>query len=353
MGPQLREVATMMQKPFPELTHLILLWKDARPPALPKGFLGGSAPRLQHMHLQGIPFPALPSLLSSARDLVDLYLDLIPRGGYISPEAMVPCLAVLPRLKSLSIGAEFTSHADRNSHQIRPPPVTRTLLPALTSFQFRGTSRYLEGLISQIDSPQLNQICICDFHWLFDFQVAQLFKFIDRSEDVKLTLIRHADVIFSDYSVTFEMYQCPQGRQNGPVSTSILCEGISGQVLFMAQVFSQPSAILSRVAHLKLSQDLDVDGHHAGWLHLFCQFFSVQTLHIAHELAGHVALALEEVTGEMVSEVLPALDLIFLVGQPVSSIDEFIAARRLSGHPVTIVDTEMEFDKRLKSYVSE
>jgi len=149
------------------------------------------------------------------------------------------------------------------------------------------------------------------------------------------------------------MYQCPQGRQNGPVSTSILCEGISGQVLFMAQVFSQPSAILSRVAHLKLSQDLDVDGHHAGWLHLFCQFFSVQTLHIAHELAGHVALALEEVTGEMVSEVLPALDLIFLVGQPVSSIDEFIAARRLSGHPVTIVDTEMEFDKRLKSYVSE
>ena len=130
-------------------------------------------------------------------------------------------------------------------YRIRPPPVTRTLLPALTSFQFRGTSRYLEGLISQIDSPQLNQICICDFHWLFDFQVAQLFKFIDRSEDVKLTLIRHADVIFSDYSVTFEMYQCPQGRQNGPVSTSILCEGISGQVLFMAQVFSQPSAILS------------------------------------------------------------------------------------------------------------
>ncbi len=111
--------------------------------------------------------------------------------------------------------------------------------------------------------------------------------------------------------------------------------------------------LYSRVAHLKLSQDLDVDGHHAGWLHLLRQFSSVQTLHIAHELAGHIALALEDVTGEMVSEVLPALDLIFLVGQPVSSIDKFIAARRLSGHPVTIADTEMKFDKRLKSYISE
>jgi hypothetical protein len=55
----------------------------------------------------------------------------------------------------------------------------------------------------------------------------------------------------------------------------------------------------------------------------------------------------------MVAEVLPVLDLIYLVDQPVTSVEKFLAARQLSGHPVTIVDTEAEFDERVKSYVSE
>ncbi len=111
--------------------------------------------------------------------------------------------------------------------------------------------------------------------------------------------------------------------------------------------------MLSRVAHLRLLQDTNAGFHRPGWLHLLRQFSSVQTLYIAQELSGHIALALEAVVGEMVTEVLPALDLIILVGQPVSSIDRFIAARRLSGHPVTIVDKEVEFYERVKSYASE
>ncbi|KAH9013754.1 hypothetical protein EDB85DRAFT_2157948 [Lactarius pseudohatsudake] len=87
-GPQLREVATMMQVSFPILTHLALGWKDERPPPLPSGFLGGSIPRLQHMHLNGVLFPALPVLLSSISDLTFLSLDDIPHEGYIAPEEM-------------------------------------------------------------------------------------------------------------------------------------------------------------------------------------------------------------------------------------------------------------------------
>src|SRR6266702_4521181 len=169
-GLQLREVATVMQVPFLALTHLIIRWKDENPPVLPSGFLGGSAPCLQYMHLEGILFPALPSLLSSTNDLVNLKLENIPKDGYISPEAMAACLATLARLKSLFIGFQLvTLHVD----QISPPPVTplvtRTLLPALTSFEFLGDNEYLEGLVARIDSPRLNRIDIRYSRRLFDF----------------------------------------------------------------------------------------------------------------------------------------------------------------------------------------
>jgi len=55
----------------------------------------------------------------------------------------------------------------------------------------------------------------------------------------------------------------------------------------------------------------------------------------------------------MVAEVLPSIDLIRLVGQPASSIEKFVAGRRLSGRPVTVIDSETEFYERLKFYVSE
>ncbi|KAH9035490.1 hypothetical protein EDB85DRAFT_2143656 [Lactarius pseudohatsudake] len=63
----LSKVATVMQEPFPALTYLELTWDLAGLPGifpvLPGGFLGGSAPRLRHLHLGGIFFPELPTLL--------------------------------------------------------------------------------------------------------------------------------------------------------------------------------------------------------------------------------------------------------------------------------------------------
>ncbi|KAH9021710.1 hypothetical protein EDB83DRAFT_96691 [Lactarius deliciosus] len=142
-GLQLAEVAAVMQESFPALTHLSLQRTDGDPPTLPINFLGGSAPYLQHLDLEGLLFPALSTLLSSTSNLVKLYLEeippWIPQGGLISPEAMVACLAALPRLKHLSIGfISTTFHVD----PIRSPPETQILLPALTSFGFQGASQY-------------------------------------------------------------------------------------------------------------------------------------------------------------------------------------------------------------------
>ncbi|KAH9037543.1 hypothetical protein EDB84DRAFT_1560637 [Lactarius hengduanensis] len=345
------------REPFPVLTHLeISLGSRAESAlALPAEFLGGFAPRLQEIILSGIPYPALPMLLLSATDLVKLDLFNIPPAGYISPEAMVASLATLPRLEILVIGFQLaTSRPD----QILPPPVTRIVLPALISFRFRGASEYLEDFVGRIDGPQLNQISTVYLNQVVDFQVAQFTMFVDRSVGPKIALFRHARFSFSRDSVTFTM--CPHANDSPwdrrPVRTIISCQGIDWQVSHIAQVVSQISATLVNVVHLKFTElwGCRFEGtDDVEWVHLLRQFSAVQTLHVSKGLAGHVALALEDITRGVVDEVLPSLDLIYLADQPTSSIEKLIAARRLSGRSVTVIDTETEFDERLESYANE
>lgn len=122
--------------------------------------------------------------------------------------------------------------------------------------------------------------------------------------------------------------------------------------MHLAQVFGQPSAIVSGVVYLKLSLNHPhADRLDNGWLRLFRQCSAIRALHVSGKFAGNIALALNGVAGEMVAEVLPALELIHIVGQPVSCIEKFLTARRLSAHPVTIVEQKAEFDERVKSYV--
>ncbi len=205
-GPQLGNMAMVMQEPFPMLTRLDISLTGANASVLPDGFLGGSSPCLQEVYLHGIPFPELPTLLSSTSDLVTLALSIIPAAGYISPEAMVVVLAALPRLETFIIG--FQSATLRPS-QIHPPPLTRIILPALTTFQFQGACEYLENLVAHIDSPQLDRIYMnyLSINQLVDVQVAQLSKFFDRSVGPKLTLFKHVRVNFFRGFISFAIYR--------------------------------------------------------------------------------------------------------------------------------------------------
>ncbi|KAI9437232.1 hypothetical protein H4582DRAFT_2077629 [Lactarius indigo] len=349
-GSLLEEIATVMEVPFPALRRLTLLWEVEGPPTFPSGFLGGSAPRLQYLYLEHILFPTLPALLLSTTDLVDLSIHDIPPDGYISPEAMVACLAALPRLKSLL--TNFQSDTARPD-QLHPPPATRTLVPSLVSFEFEGCGEYLEDLVARIDSPQLNQIDIQYFDQPPEVQVAQFFKFLDRSENPDLTLTRHADVTFVNDWVSFKMYPCPESHPNrNRVHVLTFCQGIERQVSQMIQVFSQRSAMLSRVVHFKLSRFRTNASRHE-WVLLLRLFSAARTLYVAQEFAGRFARVLESIAGEMVAEVLPVLDLIYLENQQVSALERFLEARQLSGQPITIVDTKAKFYERVKSYVSE
>ena len=201
----LEKVSTMMQKPFPALRsltiHAVTLNRYA--PFLSADFLGGSVPRLQEISLLFISFPALPTLLSSTRDIVTLDLQKIPPSGYISPGAMVECLAMLPRLKTFVLGFQSaTFHPD----QMDPPPITRSVLPALTVFDFSGSSQYLEALVVRVNGPQLSQIAVVHWDQVGDTGLLRRSRFIHRSGGPRSILFRHAQVNFYRNNVTFCLY---------------------------------------------------------------------------------------------------------------------------------------------------
>ena len=144
------------------------------PPAIPESFLGGSAPRLQHLELEYIRFPGLPKLLLSAIDLVSLSVSKTPHSGYISPEAMARCLSTLTRLESLSLGFRSTLSRPVQETQ-RPHPPTRSALPALFVFQFAGVTEYLEDFVARIDAPLLHSFDIKFYDRItFDTQLPDL-----------------------------------------------------------------------------------------------------------------------------------------------------------------------------------
>ena len=251
-GEQLATIAEeVMQEPFPVLTHLRMRSSDQDTPFFTAAFLGGFAPHLQAITLHRILFPALPTLLLSTSDLVTLNLFEIPNPGYISPERMVACLAALPRLEVLAITyQDAASRPDR----IRPRPVTRPVLPALTSFTFRGAFEYLEDLVSHIDSPQLERISIIYQDDSPDFQVTRLSEFIDRS----IGPSRFAYVQFHILKVAFTLsreYANSPGCDRRFLATTLkhVSEMFNDwQLPDLVRVFSRFSAAICTVVHLEL-----------------------------------------------------------------------------------------------------
>ncbi|KAH8976796.1 hypothetical protein EDB86DRAFT_3016231 [Lactarius hatsudake] len=308
-------------------------------PTLPDTFLGGSAPSLQTIYMSGIPFPAAPTLLSSARGLVDVDLRDIPPTGWIPPEAMAACLGALPGLKYFTF--EFSwdmSYPDR-MHLL---PITRTVLPALVRFLFKGLFEYFEDLVAQIDTPQLNSLRIEYLEQeVTDFQIPQLSKFFDRSESLKFSRFRHADLSICPDVVIIDLNQ----RGGSFFHLSVQEDAIG-------QIFNQIPAMFSNVGSLfidsKNPNDIDPPllGEGIRWLELLHPFTAVKALRVDCELSGHISLALNGVAEESAAEVLPALELLCLESEPVTAVVRFVAARRNMGRPVTVINERWKFEER-------
>jgi len=84
------------------------------------------------------------------------------------------------------------------------------------------------------------------------------------------------------------------------------------------------------------------------WLELLLPFPAVKNLYLSKDLALGIAVALKEIVG---TEVLPSLQNIFVKGLELSgpfheNIRQFVAARELSGHSITISDWDGQRRRR-------
>jgi hypothetical protein len=338
---QLIKALAAMHQPFPVLTHLELEPEDRTELVDPASFLGGSAPHLQTLILGCIPFPGLPNLLLSATHLVHLRLWSIPLSGYISPEAMATCLSVLTRLEGLDITFESRqNHPDWNSRGPPSPPQTRALLPILTTLRFRGVTDYLEDFVARIDAPLLNNLAITFFNEL-GFDTLQLTQFIGRTPKLKTH-----DKVHVVLTKRGAWVRLPQ-TFSGTLELEIICSPLDRQLSTLAQVFSSsfPRAFIPAVKLLYIFEDGISDGQddieNSLWLDLLHPFTAVEHLYISRRFTPLIAPSLQELVGERVTEVLPALQTLFLVeplpsGPAQEAIGQFVAARQLACHPVAV-----------------
>jgi hypothetical protein len=76
-------------------------------------------------------------------------------------------------------------------------------------------------------------------------------------------------------------------------------------------------------------------------LELLLPFVTVKSLYLSKEFAPGIAAALQELFGAIITKVLPSLQNIFVEwlepsGSFQENIEQFVAARQLSDHPITI-----------------
>lgn len=206
-----------------------------------------SAPALRVAHLEGIPFLAFPTLLSSAHNLVDLRLSNIPPEGYIPPEAMATCLATLTGLRTLLIGFKSLTLSRKTRCQY---PIWRTCLPSLTTFGFHGVAEYLEDLVARIDTPQLGHFRISYFNQL-DFRIPKLSNFIGRTQNLYLARFKRARIEFGSNNVFVSLYDEREELLNeSHFSLQISCGGLNWQVSHVSQTLSQSGAMICNVEDL-------------------------------------------------------------------------------------------------------
>ena len=343
---KMTQILAAMQKPFPALISLRL--SSSRQGTLlvvPDLFLE-STPHLQSLQLINVPFPlpALKKLLLSTTDLIEICIQRMPNSLYISPDEMVTCLSTLIRLKKLELG--FQSR--RNWGSRRLPPSTRCVLPALTSLQFKGVYEYMEDFMARIDAPQLDELKL----FLFDQPVLdapQLVQFIGRVPQLRFKALNELHILFDDRGVFFFLpWSLRKGLQLGVFLHP--SNQLSGLVKLCTSSFLR--TIVPIVKHLYILDTgtpflhwLDI-ARSSQWMDLLRPFTTVEDLYLSQKCSTYIAPALCGSVGEGMTEVLPALRIIFLerLSSPDSrrqppveeTIRQFVAARQLSSYYIAI-----------------
>jgi hypothetical protein len=265
----------------------------------------------------------------------------IPHSGYISPEAMATCLSGLTSLEELYFQFESPQSSPDEEGRRSPPP-TRSVLPALMGFSFKGVNEYLEELVARIDTPRLHRLS-ATFFYDIDYNTPELIRLVSHSSIFKAP--NEAHVFFDNRTASVKLQ--PQAPNIEYFHVEISCREPNQQLASVAEICTTFLPLLSTTENLFIYEPVHSplywkDGiENIEWLELLLPFAAVKNLYVSKQFAPRIAPALQEMIGGGTIEVLTALQNLYLEGfQPSESVEEgierFSSARRLTNHPVAI-----------------
>jgi hypothetical protein len=156
-----------------------------------------------------------------------------------------------------------------------------------------------------------------------------------------------AHVTFSSKDVEITFSSRTRTTRFGWFTLQILCDESVGQRSSLIQLCRWFSLSLAMVKWLYIRKHEDWELprwpdeiQHSHWLQLLHFFTGVKYLYVSQKLSRCILPILQELVGERTMEVLPTLQNLFfyeyeLLWGP-TAIGDFIAARELSGHPITV-----------------
>ena len=299
----LERLATLVPEPFPALETLELATQTETGLVLPSESFGGPFPRLRVLHLTRITFPALQRLLLSAENLVSLKLEALPSSEYVSPEALMICLATVTLLETLHLRfnfpiSRFIAGGDMSA------PQSRVVLASLDEFAFHGASEYLECLLSGIDAPVLKNIDISFFNQATIFLTPQLLQFIYRTETQRWH--DEAKVYRSENDISITLT-----RQGAPhrIGLRVRCMPLDWQLSCMAEICDNLSSIIADVRDLHIDASSPLPGGPDNMdplpmSELFRRFSQVKRVFLTEKVARQVNYVL------VATRVLPGAEVI-------------------------------------------
>jgi len=228
---------------------------------------------------------------------------------------------------------------------IRYCSLARVVSPNLTSLGFSGDVKYLEDVLSQIETPMLIQ---SDF-WFFNrlvFDTPLLGHFIRRTETF-MTIYR-ARIHFFSWAVKVKLSGQEETANNGreALQLKISCKLLDWQLSAVAQILNPFLSSFSALEILEIAispEDWQGKIEVTQWREFLRPFTSVKEMSLKFkDSVWVIAPALQELAEET-TEVLPALQNLVLwmypwqpSGPVKEAIDQFVATQQLYGHPVTI-----------------
>jgi hypothetical protein len=200
--------------------------------------------------------------------------------------------------------------------------------------------------LARIEAPRLDYLNITFFNQII-FNTPQLFQFISRRPTLRAP--EKGSIAFYSKAVILDFRS--QTSEYEVLSVQMRCAVPEWQLSSLEQVCTGTSSLppVSTLEDLYIFENQNRryplrwqdDIENTLWLDLLRSFVALKNLYLSEEFVPRIVPALQELVGGRTTEVLPTLENIFLEGfrpwGPLhEGIEKFVAARRLTSHPVAV-----------------